>query len=1092
MTSRLPPQPPPANQRLYNQQTYNGFVLTIDGHLVYSPFTDVDPSNTLPGGGGVANWAISNQGFFYNTTRGTTIDRTGVFVRIYDQATTQPIATAIILNANFAANTIQIKVIRYEFEKDVFDLDPSLVPLKLRMEDNWKFCSNIPDWIPAGAESLSRWIPIMSSELEPSLGQKLNLKGGVTSVDGLSVPLVLDTSYQDDNRLQRLFTEDAVTYQYNQNLLGLNGVDNVSENNLTVQQTLISVGSFGFPITSVPDYAGQYLTYYPFLNPSGLELALPEPWFIDTEAIIATTRTGGIVPPPPAVPTFQYGVQRAIDDTPATPHGKYSVIFRGMPFPIGQTCKLWEVNNFNDRGDQDWVISYRGMIENIALSDGLAACSIEISSITFTSRVNAGFATQTTALERRNAPGRRQKDKFFFNTFIATQPSFQDTFFWVKVGGIALPLIRIGNINYLSALNNAITQEEYWNLYGLLPNEISQRSVRDLDSGTTDVGYKIGVQDATGTPFSVAQLYRSSILQYNGPLPIVVNNWFLINQNVIDGYSDFLPNNSPWGFYILDQLSDENEHDQFVRLRQDPDLTSNSRRIRDVSADQRLAICDYLSTQPASFIHMFQNFGKGYSQSSLPDYAQAFYYTGDPSSTENTDRNNYYLLTSVIDVILQILTSTGSGTADVDVPSSSYRQIPGVNGAWDLIPREFGLGINIDEIDLDTFSKVRRERGGMDQLVVSNIYMEVGKDTPQKFLEEQILKPFFLALGTDSVGKVILVDVADITVGPNTVQIPSSSFVRKGGQRTRVTLTYDATDLSDSFTFNWKEPFRSIWSDPLFIRSLTSSGISAGAQSRQLNDGTFVTVKSKARLFQRIQASPIKYELKYAPVAGEYALEERQTVVIGVQALRYLKRFNRIVPRAKFELFWDYTSSPDIGDVVTFNLDAIPNKDGIIGDDTKTIVGKIIDIKADRKAKTAEYTAVLTDTSLAPLQIVWNLTAELTGPAIAPLTWELSAQDFCIGFNSDTDGAGEVIWEVDASQFLVGSTIIVWDLNWRYVTDTVITNVTQIVPGIFEIEVADDTGFLTGYRITLETLANSTSAFAEFQTWFGEGQKYLF
>jgi hypothetical protein len=197
------------------------------------------------------------------------------------------------------------------------------------------------------------------------------------------------------------------------------------------------------------------------------------------------------------------------------------------------------------------------------------------------------------------------------------------------------------------------------------------------------------------------------------------------------------------------------------------------------------------------------------------------------------------------------------------------------------------------------------------------------------------------------------------------------------------------------------------------------------------------------------------------------------------------------VPRAKFELFWDYDLSPDIGDVVTFNLDAIPNKDGIIGDDTKTIVGKVIDIKVDRKSKTADYTAVLTDTSLAPIQIVWNLTAELNGPAIAPNTWELTINEFCIGTNTDVDTSDDIIWEFDASQFLVGSRIIVWDLNWRYITDTTITDVISNIPGVVEIEVDDDTGFVTGYRITLETLVNSTSPFAVFQTWFGEGQSYL-
>ena len=1078
-----PPQPPPAISRLYSQQTYNGFVLTIDGHLTYSPFVDVDPGNPIPGAGGIANWVITNQSYFYNTARTVpAIDRTGSFVKIYNQVTNEPLALAIILNANFAPNTIQIKVIRYEFRKTVSDIDPNFVLLKLRMEDNWKFCSNIPTWIPATAESLNRWIPIMSSDLEPTLGQKLNLKGGVTSVDGISIPLVLDTNYQDNNRLQRLFVEDAVTYQYTNNSLGQIDSDNVSENNLTVQATTISVGDFGSPTTSVPDYTAEYI-YYPFLNPSGPELAIPEPWFIDTEAIIATTRTGPTTPPPPAVPTFSYAVQRGIDDSPVTTHGKYSVIFRGMPFPIGQTVKLWEVTNFNQADTQDWFVSYRGMIENIAFSEGLASCTIEISSIAFTARVNAGFATQTTALERRLVPRRRTPDEdlIFYNTFIATQPSFQDTFFWVKIGAICLPLRKLQIIDYEAALNGSFVQEQLQAIYGLQGEEIRGKFERDISSGTTDVGYRIGLEDAFGDPWDISRLFEPDPITYGSVYNARIRNWFNPEGFLLATDPGFLPSNSPWGFYMLDQLPDADKHAMFVNMRRFRSLEPALGFPR----EDRQVICDYLSSEKPVLVHLFQNFSKGYIQSALPDYARNFFYTGDSSSITTTDQRNFSMETSIIDVILQVLTSTGSGETEVDLATTSYRQVPGINGAWDLIPRELALGVPVDEIDLDSFYRVLNKRGGMNELLVTNIYMEAGKDTPQKFLEEQILKPFFMALATDSRGRVILVDVSDINVGVDTIDIPAALFVRKNGNKTRVNLTYDAADLADSFTYTWKEPFRSNWIDPRFNRVATSSGVSGGSQFRQLDDGERFRIKSKARLFQRIQASPIKYELKYAPISGGERNYEGDR--INVQALRYLNRFNRIVPRAKFELFWDYDLSPDIGDVITFNLDAIPNKDGIIGDDTKTIVGKIVDIKVDRRAKTAEYTAILTDTSLAPLDIVWNLTSELVSLATL-LTWNITSQEFCIGYNTLRDTAGEIIWVFDFSQFLIGSTIIVWDENWRYITDTTITD----VPGLNQIEVASDAGFVAGYRITLETLANSTSQYASFQTWFGEGQKYLF
>jgi hypothetical protein len=304
---------------------------------------------------------------------------------------------------------------------------------------------------------------------------------------------------------------------------------------------------------------------------------------------------------------------------------------------------------------------------------------------------------------------------------------------------------------------------------------------------------------------------------------------------------------------------------------------------------------------------------------------------------------------------------------------------------------------------------------------------------------------------------------------------------------TRVTLTYDAKDLVDSFTYNWKEPTRTDWDDPYYRRSITASGVATTSSKRLDSSGEERVIKSKARLFPRIQRSPIQYELNYSAANNITNVNYRE--VVGVGALDYLSRFNRIVPRAKFDLFWNPSLSPNIGDTISFNLDAIPNKEGLIGDSNKLIIGKIIDIKVDRKAKVAEYTAILTDSTITPQAVFWNLTAEL-GTFISPNIWQVSKDKFCLNTNPARDLSGNIIWQFDYSQFSVGSTVIVWDQNWRFITTADIVSVTIGIGNIAEIEFDDDTLFQSGYRITLETISNSTSLYKQFVTWFGEGQKY--
>ena len=242
------------------------------------------------------------------------------------------------------------------------------------------------------------------------------------------------------------------------------------------------------------------------------------------------------------------------------------------------------------------------------------------------------------------------------------------------------------------------------------------------------------------------------------------------------------------------------------------------------------------------------------------------------------------------------------------------------------------------------------------------------------------------------------------------------------GERTRVSLSYEATDLVDGFTYNWTQPWMNSWVDPRYeSKEYIQSNAAINTQIQVA--GRSYTIGSKTNIFRRIQTSPINYELRFSPVIGQYDPTARSLIIN--QALTYLSRYNRIIPRVTFELFWDLSSStvPDIGDTVTLSLDALPNKEGIVGTSNKLYVGKVIDILVDRIGKTARYIAILTDGTLAESELVWNLTAELKADAGGG-KWTVKEDEFCFN-NSDLEDVNQnPIFLEDASQFLVGSRVV--------------------------------------------------------------------
>ena len=1051
----------------------SGLVFTIDGHMVISPLTGVSGGTTPTSIPSPRSWQVGNPSYFYDASRAITLDRTGSFISVYD-LTGVKICQAIILDPNEIITSLQFLKflpIRFFNQFTWIDLDPSNA--LVRLEDNFKFCTDIPSWIPLSAESRSRWLPVMSKDMDFSVGQRIDIKGGIASVDGITIPLVYAQNFQGNNGLQRFFREDAEVYIIENtfplapsNEYPLTAYDYIEPQDSQIKildQTAVPfyTGNIPVPMDSRPNYP------WTTNDLNDLTLDLQEPIFIDAEAVIIDTLVSSVVDPAGNGDVNTYELARGIDSTRQAYHYRYSVLYDGMPFAIGQTVKLWEVDSFNSPLLQNWNLSYVGLLENIKFDGGLAAFSLEISSNLWTQRVNSTNDKDSSKIIRLNKP--TSISRRFFSRFFVTQINPADNFRWIKIGKICVPMRKAINFDYREVIvmddaDLALTYNRDYGVFGL-----QEKLQKNISEGTEDFGYQIGFIDQFGIFKEVNSFFVLQDGSVSPPIPIYVNNTFnLLNDDSADTY---VPRNTTWGIHTLELAANEEEHNYLYNLR-----TTNAGDFSDLTNAQK-----YFNEQEVELIHLFEPFCLGLAEGDVATPYRRFYYTVKEGNEDRpTALANAYSEVNVIDVILQVLTSTGTGdfivtpySAGPPIVRGNYEASPGINGAFDICPSEFALGIPNDYIDFDSFYEILRNRGERN-LRAKSLYYESGQST-LKFLEEQILKPFFLSLATSSTGAIVLIDVADVVIGPGVQSINEDDFVRPSGSAPSVGLSYDAEDLSDSFSFSWREPWRARWIDPLMRNTEKILGNSA-RNATLLFGGREYTIPARTAIFKNIQSSPIVYDLKSAPLEPSKLVDS---------ALSYLSRFNRIVPRATFELFWDY-DAPDIGDKVSFNLPPIPDKQGISSNLPRIIIGKIIDIRVNRRTKVANYTALLTDSTIATTDTLWSLTAEILSVDTGLDTITVSTSLFSNGASAIiNDGVNQ--FQNDWDQFGSGDRIIIWDENWRYITNI---DILANNNGVIELAGAVSAGWV-GYRITLETRANYAGVYEGFLAWLNTGQKLL-
>ncbi len=117
--------------------------------------------------------------------------------------------------------------------------------------------------------------------------------------------------------------------------------------------------------------------------------------------------------------------------------------------------------------------------------------------------------------------------------------------------------------------------------------------------------------------------------------------------------------------------------------------------------------------------------------------------------------------THPVDIMLSLITSTGTGT----------------NGDWDTLPRHWAAGVDVADVDLASFRRVKQRDGG---LTMKNLVLGwEGKPIALRpWLEQNILAPLGWFLSHDENGQIALTAIADLYAGiANVPQLTEQDLV---------------------------------------------------------------------------------------------------------------------------------------------------------------------------------------------------------------------------------------------------------------------------------------------------------------------------
>ena len=853
----------------------------------------------------------------------------------------------------------------------------------IRLEDNYKICTRVPDWV-TGEDAKKRWMPIIS-DLTSTLSTQIKPDGGFSPTSGLTISCVHDLQYgayrkgsRTYPRIETMLLQDSAV-----NLLTEEDADgeviSYQNNTAVLRDDLTAI---------IPSINSVNLDDYVLSNLTGDEyVEIP---FFNSEAITLLNRFA----------SESYSIERAVNNTVRLTHPIGSVLFQRLPTFQGANVIIFETNNTQF---PRWTTLYFGMVENLVFAERLTGFDIEISSNLFTPRVSSLERRTPTTIERSKTleeeATRGLTESFtpeniafpampteistflsegrFYGRFKALQNNPEDTYSWVRIGNVAFKMVK----TYLPFNNN-------------LPNLTADNIIK---------AYGFQVEESLREQYVLEQKItgRTWVTYFVPP--------FIIDRSVAGAYVyPYERWNTDYDNTNLIQL-DNLQQDKISEFERD---FVDIRRGRNYNADWRDRLDDlgpdYLSKEPVSLIHVFEKSGQANSPA---DLFLGLVYAGNPDSE---DIRGYWVRVHVVDIILQILTSTGGG---------------GKNGLFDRIPSELSFAISENRLDLTTFRAVARRNP---TLTVSNCYLDVQRQDPANFLSD-LLKDNFLALSQGYDGKLRLVDLTALEVDPSNVAVDYTDLVAtsKGSTNFDIDLNYEAINIANTIGLTWKEP----WTAPgTRFRKMTaeiSPSLTISATGQPL--------ASVANIYDKIKARPISFDFKYAPV-GNSSLTNLPNYPVAPEPIpliarggKYLSLYKKPIPIISINFIID-ENLPILETGNLFRLTGLElvGVDGNVLGRTDFITCFVTDAQYDYLGKVCLVKAYILSFVNPPSISRWHIAGRINEVIFAAPDYELFIdEEFGVSTVNDIYLESDAPnFQRDIQQFSVGDTLVLLDENW--------------------------------------------------------------
>ena len=871
----------------------------------------------------------------------------------------------------------------------------------IRLEDSYKICTRIPDWV-TGEDARKRWMPIIA-DIDSTLSTQVKPEGGLSPTSGLLISCVHDltyNSYSKDSRIyQRLETmlsqDPTVNYASAVSVFGedlefqVSKVISRSADTMTVQQINgVNLDEFGI---------------YDLIEDEYIEI----PW-LNLEPINIISRTTATL----------YAIERALNNTVKLTHPIGTAVFKRLPSFQGSSVTVYETNNSNF---YDFTTLYFGLVENINFTEKLTGFDIEISSNIFTPRISSLQQRTPTTIKRtgleedvglsfsfpeeqaffpdmpETVPGGEIGDTRgnFFGRFRAFQNNPEDVFSWIRIGNVAIKAVR----TYIPFENNEplVIGTDRLAAYGFERSLESRESyvLEQKVTGRTYVTYFVPPffvtrDDTTGIYTSPYSRYEE---RYNNTNMIQLAN---IQEDVISIYEEQL--------FLLRATRIDSTGFPFSR-----DMTALAE--------------DYLRKEKVSLIHLFEKAG-----STADDLM------GNPyeSNLLSADVRGYYNRVHVVDILLQILTSTGGGLE---------------NGPWDLIPSEISFGINLSKIDLESFFNFSATNK---DLTVSNFYIDVEKGDPASFMIE-LLEDNFLALSQGYDGRIRLVDLTALAPDVNNAATDYTDYLlaSSGVSGFDIEMSYEAANISNTVGFTWKEP----WRRATGIQRNITVEVSPGASLRE--DGNVQA--SITNIYDRLKSRPINFDLKYAPTGNSSLLIQPQYPVTPAPPItsrggKYLSLYKKPVPILTVSILIDpNVPTLQVGNLFKLTGVELVGTDGNVLGKADSITCFVTDAQYNYINKVSLIKATIISFINLPTISRWHIAGKINEIIFASPDYELFI-DGTFGVSSNNSfypPLDRTSFERDIQQFSVGDTLVLLDENWvektTFVVDSIDYDNDQIV-----------------------------------------------